>query len=43
MQIKADKLEVYPEYEIKGDEDFSVGNVNFIGKKLVIENHNSQD
>jgi len=37
VQIKADKLEVYPEYEIRGDVDFSVGNVNFIGKKLVIE------
>lgn len=31
------KLEVYPEYVIKGDIDFSTGNINFIGQKLTIQ------
>ena len=37
VEVKKGKLGVFPEYEIKGDVDFSVGNVNFIGKKLVIK------
>uniref|UniRef100_UPI000570B261 FapA family protein n=1 Tax=Thermodesulfobacterium hydrogeniphilum TaxID=161156 RepID=UPI000570B261 len=35
--IENNKIEIYPEYTIKGDVDFSVGNVNFIGKKLIIK------
>ena len=31
------KLEVYPEYEVKGDVDFSIGNIYFKGKKLTIK------
>ncbi len=30
-------LEVYPEYEIKGDVDFSIGNVYFKGKRLTVK------
>lgn len=35
--IEKDKIEIYPEYTIKGDIDFSVGNVYFTGTKLTIE------
>ncbi len=31
------KLSVFPEYTLKGDVDFSVGNIYFIGKKLIIQ------
>lgn len=31
------QIEVFPEFNIKGDIDFSIGNINFIGKKLTIE------
>lgn len=31
------KLEIYPEFVLKGDVDFSVGNINFIGQKLIIQ------
>ncbi|WP_333570709.1 FapA family protein [Thermodesulfobacterium commune] len=30
-------IDIFPEYEIKGDVDFSVGNIDFIGKKLIIK------
>ncbi|WP_028841871.1 DUF342 domain-containing protein [Thermodesulfobacterium hveragerdense] len=30
-------IDILPEYEIKGDVDFSVGNIDFIGKKLIIK------
>ncbi|MFN3921931.1 MAG: DUF342 domain-containing protein, partial [Caldimicrobium sp.] len=31
------KLEVHPEYTIEGNVDFSTGNINFIGQKLIIQ------
>ncbi len=31
------KIEILPEFTIKGDVDFSTGNINFLGKKLTIE------
>ncbi len=37
ISIEDNKIEVYPEYTIEGDVDFFVGNVNFVGKKLVIK------
>lgn len=30
-------IEIFPEFTIKGDIDFTTGNINFIGKKLTIE------
>jgi uncharacterized protein (DUF342 family) len=35
--IEKGVIEIYPEYTIKGDIDFSTGNVYFTGKKLTIE------
>ncbi len=35
--IEKDKIEVYPEYTLKGDVDFSTGNIYFIGKSLIIQ------
>lgn len=35
--VEKDVIEIYPEYTIKGDIDFSTGNVYFTGKKLTIE------
>ncbi|MCS7150526.1 MAG: FapA family protein [Caldimicrobium sp.] len=32
-----EKLDVFPEYTIKGDVDFSIGNIYFVGDKLVID------
>jgi len=37
LVLQGNKLEVFPEYTIKGDVDFSVGNIRFIGKKLTIQ------
>ena len=31
------KIDISPEYVLKGDVDFSVGNIHFIGKKLTIQ------
>ncbi len=31
------KIEILPEYVLKGDVDFSVGNIHFIGEKLIIQ------
>lgn len=36
LQFEKNKLEVFPEFTLKGDVDFSVGNINFIGNKLII-------
>ncbi|MFN3406706.1 MAG: FapA family protein [Caldimicrobium sp.] len=35
--IEKGKLIIYPEYTLKGDVDFTVGNINFVGKKLTIQ------
>ncbi|MDF2954039.1 MAG: Flagellar assembly protein FapA [Thermodesulfobacterium sp.] len=35
--IEKNIIEIYPEYTLKSDVDFSTGNVYFIGKKLTIE------
>lgn len=37
LVIEKDKIEVYPEYTLKGDVDFSTGNIYFIGKSLTIQ------
>ncbi|QER42286.1 DUF342 domain-containing protein [Thermodesulfobacterium sp. TA1] len=37
LVFSQNKLEIFPEYEIKGDVDFSIGNIDFIGKKLTIK------
>ncbi len=36
LNFDGQKLEIYPEYTLKGDVDFSVGNIYFYGKKLTI-------
>uniref|UniRef100_A0A7V4JQU2 DUF342 domain-containing protein n=1 Tax=Thermodesulfobacterium geofontis TaxID=1295609 RepID=A0A7V4JQU2_9BACT len=35
--IEKDLIEIYPEYTLKGDVDFSTGNVYFTGKKLIVQ------
>jgi len=35
--VEKNVIEVYPEYTLKGDVDFSTGNVYFTGKKLTIQ------
>jgi len=35
--VEKDTIEIYPEYTLKSDVDFSTGNVYFTGKKLIIE------
>ncbi|MFN3505494.1 MAG: FapA family protein [Caldimicrobium sp.] len=37
LAIEKGKLIIYPEYTLKGDVDFNVGNINFVGKKLTIQ------
>lgn len=36
LQFEKNKLEILPEFTLKGDVDFSVGNIKFIGNKLII-------
>ena len=31
------RIEIFPEYVLKGDVDFSVGNIHFVGEKLTIQ------
>jgi len=35
--IEKDKIEIYPEYVLKSDVDFSTGNMYSTGKKLTIQ------
>ena len=35
--VEKDKIEIYPEYVLKSDVDFSTGNIYFKGKKLTIK------
>lgn len=35
--FEKNKIDVLPEYTIKGDVDFSIGNIHFIGEKLIIQ------
>jgi Protein of unknown function (DUF342). len=35
--IEKDIIEIYPEYTLKGDVDFSIGNIYFTGKKIIIQ------
>ncbi len=37
MVYEKGKIEIFPEYTLKGDVDFSVGNIYFVGKKLIIQ------